>query len=117
LAEESKTGRAIKAYTSPYTEPWSMRKGESLQVGKRDSEWDGWIWCTHARGESRWVPESYLVIVGQKGIAKLDYESTELEVNVGELLTLGEQESDWCWCTNKEGMSGWVPAEYLDLAV
>jgi hypothetical protein len=107
------TGRVIKNYTSPYTKPWSMRKGEALQVGKRDSEWEGWIWCTNARNECRWVPENYLDIVGQAGVAKIDYESTELEVNVGEILALGEQESDWCWCTNQEGMSGWVPMENL----
>lgn len=110
-----KTATVIKAYTSPYADPWKMVAGEKMTLGKRDTDWDGWIWCTNGGGESRWVPESYLKIEGKSGIAKVDYESTELEVQVGDELVLGESESGWYWCTKQAGKSGWVPKENLKL--
>ena len=115
VTKHSKLSRVIKAYSSPYTEPWKMSQGEMLNVGKRDSEWDGWIWCTYSEGESRWVPERYLQIMEDTGIALCDYESTELAVKFGDLLTLGKEESGWFWCTNVEGSSGWVPSGNLEI--
>jgi len=91
-----------------------MKSGDVLTVGKRDIEWGGWIWCTNSSGESRWVPESYLEIEGNSGVANIDYESTELDVQAGEILILGQEESGWFWCTNQAGKSGWVPIKNLD---
>jgi hypothetical protein len=44
-----------------------------------------------------------------------DYDATELSVEVGEKLTMGEEESGWAWCTNREGRRGWVPLEHLEV--
>jgi hypothetical protein len=106
--------RVISAYRSPYTAPWVMRAGQELAIGQRESEWAGWVWCTNQDGESRWVPESFLERHGDAGIALRDYEATELPVEAGEELAMGEEESDWIWCTNREGQSGWVPAEHVE---
>ena len=106
--------RVIKAYESDYTEPWHMIKGEILNIGERDSEWDGWVWCTNRNGESRWVPESFVERKEDTCTALRDYESTELCVQVGEVLSAGEEESGWAWCTNKAEQSGWVPVESLE---
>ena len=48
------------------------------------------------------------------GIALCDYEATELSVSVGEELRMGKEESDWIWCTNQKGKSGWVPADHVE---
>jgi hypothetical protein len=61
------------------------------------------------------VPEAFIQHQGDSGIAQRDYESTELTVQVGDELALGELESDWYWCTNRYGCSGWVPAENIEL--
>ena len=50
----------IQAWKITYRDPLILHVGETLQVGKRDSEWSGWIWCTDAAGKGGWVPESYL---------------------------------------------------------
>jgi len=110
-----KHGRVTAAYHSPYTEPWFMTAGEKLGVISKPSEWEGWVWCIKPDGTSRWVPESYVHREGDHCVAQRDYESTELSVEVGELLSLGEKESDWFWCTNQQGRSGWVPAENIEL--
>jgi uncharacterized protein YgiM (DUF1202 family) len=50
-----------------------------------------------------------------------DYNSpyTEpLKFTKGEILTIGEKESEWSgwiWCTNKSGESRWVPENYLEI--
>lgn len=106
------TFHVIVDYESPYTEPFLLKKGEQVQVGRRDDEWAGWVWCTNAADESRWVPEAYLDSAGQ---VLRDYESTELEVKVGERVTAVHEESGWLWCTNQSGKEGWIPKKVVEL--
>ena len=113
MAQSSGKYRVIADYQSPYMEPFFIPKGERLQIGERDSDWPGWVWCTNAEGISRWVPESYIHRDGNKGQAVRDYEATELSVKVGEQLTGEQEESGWVWCTNQAGLSGWVPKNKL----
>ena len=50
-----------------------------------------------------------------------DYDSDytkPLVIAKGEILSIGEKESDWSgwiWCTNKFGKSRWVPENYLEI--
>ncbi|MCK4381341.1 MAG: hypothetical protein KAW51_09415 [Candidatus Lokiarchaeota archaeon] len=49
------------------------------------------------------------------------YESPYIDpllIAKGEILTIGEKESEWSgwiWCTNKDGESRWVPENYLEI--
>jgi uncharacterized protein YgiM (DUF1202 family) len=103
--------QVVADYESPYTEPFYLKAGEQVQVGRRDDEWVGWVWCTNAGGESRWVPAAYL---GGAGHVLRDYESTELEVTVGEMVTAVHEESGWLWCTNQSGQQGWLPKKVVE---
>lgn len=102
--------QVIANYDSPYTEPFFLKKGETVEIGRRDNEWPGWVWCRNAAGESRWVPEAYLRRDGQ---VVRDYESTELAVKKGEVVTAVLEESGWLWCTNQSGQSGWIPKKIV----
>ncbi|MBL7164044.1 MAG: hypothetical protein ISS57_15715 [Anaerolineales bacterium] len=121
LEHPTKKCRVIKAYESDYTEPWCMCGGEQLKIGERDSEWDGWVWCINQEGESRWVPEDFMERQGDTCVALRNYESTELSVQLGEVLSMGAEESGWAWCTkdadkaDQAGESGWVPLECLEI--
>ena len=106
--------RVILDYQSPYTDPLIFLAGEGLVIGKEKSEWDGWVWCTNKNEESRWVPEAYVERKGKVGVMHCDYEATELSVSVGEELVMDKEESDWIWCTNQSGQSGWVPADHVE---
>jgi uncharacterized protein YgiM (DUF1202 family) len=106
--------RVIAEYQSPYSDPAVFSSGEELTIGEKESEWGGWAWCTNQDGKSRWVPETYTERKGDVGVMRCDYEATELSVTVGEELVMGEEESDWIWCTNREGKSGWVPADNVE---
>ena len=105
--------QVIADYASPYTEPFFLKTGELVQIGRRDDEWLGWVWCSNSAGESRWVPETYLRDDGQ---VVRDYESTELAVKAGEVVTAVLEESGWLWCINQSGQRGWVPQKVVKLA-
>ena len=107
--------RVIKDYESPYTEPLVMSKGEILTFEEKECEWSGWIWCTNKFGESRWVPEKYLEIDGNKCKMVQDYNSKELNITVGEELTIEKEEAEWFWVINQKGVSGWVPIENVEI--
>ena len=106
---EKKICLVIEDYESAYTEPLIITKGEILTIGRKESEWSGWIWCTNKLGKSRWVPESYLEIHGNTGKAKQDYNATELTITVGEELIIEKEEAEWFWVINQQRKSGWVP--------
>ena len=109
-------GRVISDYQSAYTEPFAIRAGEKLTAGDRVSEWAGGVWCTNQAGQSRWVPEKYLARDGDVCTARRDYEATELAVCAGEILELGQEESDWVWCANQSGQSGWVSRDRIKIS-
>ena len=64
-----------------------------------------------------WVPESYLRIDGEKGLALRNYSSAELSVKKGELVYLVESMGGWTWVLNANGNSGWVPDEKIAVNV
>ncbi len=107
--------RAIEDYNSPYTDPLIINKGKILTIVEKESEWKGWICCINKMGESRWVPENYLEIKGNKAKITRDYNATELSVNVGEELAIEEEEAEWYWVTNQKGKSGWVPIKNVKI--
>jgi len=106
----------VAAYESAYTAPLIFSGGEELAIGEKESEWDGWVWCTNREGKSRWVPEAYVDRRGDTCVMLRDYEATELSVSAGEELSItGQAESGWVWCTNRAGQGGWVPVDNLEL--
>lgn len=42
-----------------------------------------------------------------------DYDSFELSVDIGEILTIKEAAASWAWVENPDGEEGWVPLENL----
>jgi len=107
----------IANYESAYPDPFFARKSDNLTIGKKDGSWPGWLWCTTANGESRWLPQSYLEIKGNTGTLLRDYNSVELTVRVGEQLTVIDEAEGWYWCTNSRGQTGWVPGECVEIFV
>ena len=107
--------RVTADYESPYTAPFFLAAGAQVAVGRTDAEWPGWVWCTNAVGESRWVPESYLRCEGAAGWLRRDYDAVELSVRAGEGVTAVSQESGWLWCINQTGQSGWLPQSHLQI--
>jgi len=102
-----------KVYRSPYEQGITFHEGERLQFERRVSEWEGWIWCTSASGESAWTPESRVRFEGVGCVMTRDYCSSELSVEQGEQIAATLEESGWVLATNASGDSGWVPLDHL----
>ncbi|MBN1218919.1 MAG: SH3 domain-containing protein [Anaerolineae bacterium] len=107
--------RVISAYQAAYPDPLVIKVGEKLTVGEKESEWSGWLWCTNQDGKSGWVPEKYVEHKGDIGVARFDYDATELSVDIGQELIIDCEESGWIWCTNQQGLQGWVPVVHLEI--
>ena len=107
-------GRVTTDYQRAYPDPIVMTKGEELKVGQEDVEWIGWVWCTSLSGKSGWVPKNYIKQEGDRGVALVDYNASELSVHAGDELNVHKEESGWVWSTNASGESGWVPAKHIE---
>jgi len=109
------TCRVISDYQSAYPDPLIVKDGETVTVGRNDTKWPGFVWCTLSSGKSGWMPERYLDRNGDTGIVNRDYNATELSVGVGEELSIHYAESGWAWCTYQNGQQGWVPLKNVEL--
>ncbi len=111
--EPGQVVRVVADYERCYPDPLTVSAGERVQVGRRDEEWPGYVWCTAGAGRAGWVPERYLEQSGSEGVLRCDYSARELSVRAGELLTVELEESGWVWARNAAGESGWVPVRNL----
>lgn len=109
-------GRVIQAWRAVYRLPLVLHPGQTVEIGKADPQWPGWVWCTTADEQTGWVPEGFLLRTedGGYGVALYDYDSRELTVQPGELLVLEVYESGWYWAVNPQGDSGWVPETHVE---
>jgi uncharacterized protein YgiM (DUF1202 family) len=117
---QSRMYQVVADYQGLYPDPLSVMAGEPLEVSERVEYWNEnpdwiWIWCTDQRGKSGWTPKDAIDFhtSSTTGIARYDYAATELTVAVGDELVVEREESGWLWCTNRQGKSGWVPADHI----
>jgi hypothetical protein len=108
------TFRVVKEHQGISLSPLSGQKGERLGWERRESEWPGWLWCTHSSGRCGWVPESWLELADETAVLLRDYSATELSVAPGQVLFASLFESGWAWATNEDGEEGWVPLDNLE---
>ena len=89
-----------------------------MSLGKRDTDFPGWIWATSlASGKSGWVPEQFLSIDGDRAQSLRDYSARELSVSEGEIVTIREELLGWALVETESGASGWVPGSHLARSV
>jgi hypothetical protein len=87
-----------------------MQAGDLLETS--GDEDDGWIWCRHVpSSKESWVPLSALSAPAAEGnirTALVEYDATELPVDLGEVFQAEKEERGWLWCQNTRGSWGWV---------
>jgi hypothetical protein len=89
--------------------PYAMKLGLGDKVTITDKEEEGWIWCTKGK-TGVWIPKTYISRQDHTATMLIDYDSTELDVSVGEQLKEITVESGWMLCINAQGQRGWIPA-------
>lgn len=109
--------RVIEPYESPFSDPLEVDAGTKLQFERRETEWEGWLWCTAPSGKTCWAPESWLTLEEGACTLKRDYSARELSAEVGELITADFIESDWVYGSTAAGEQGWIPLNHLAPAV
>lgn len=106
--------QVVKDYSVYYRDAIVMRPGDQMSISEKESEWAGWVWCTHeSNSKSGWVPEQYIEREGDQATALVAYDAKELAAQAGEELAATLEESGWVWCRNRQGESGWVPLAHL----
>jgi hypothetical protein len=88
-----------------------VRRGERLSFERRKTEWPGWLWCKTRKGRSAWVPEPWVSIEGSACVIKHDYDSRELSVEPGDVLTGTLSLCGWLLAETGDGRRGWVPLD------
>ena len=110
--------RVLKSYTTQYPDPITIRKGDLVTLGKRDTDFPGWIWATSLEsGKSGWVPEQFLRIRGDQAESLRDYSARELTVAEGSMVTVLEALLGWCLVESDSGDRGWIPQSHLARSV
>ncbi len=107
------TYRVVEAHQSSFPDPLVLEAGAQLRFERKDTEWEGWLWCTDAQGNGGWVPEAWLSL--DEGVCTLQqhYTARELSVAPGGLVTAERVESGWVFGSTAQGEQGWVPLKCL----
>jgi hypothetical protein len=100
----------IRPWRASYDPALRVAAGDPLTLGRRDDEWPGWVWAVGPAGIGGWLPER-LITEGPSAVA--DFDTRELTVAEGDLVTTGEPSAGWVWCRARDGRAGWVPERCL----
>ena len=85
----------------------AFKKGTPVKMtGEECAEFRHWFPC-EIDGHQTYIPESFI----EKGVLARDYNPTELVQHVGDVLEVFEILNAWLMAANKEGKTGWIPAE------
>jgi len=119
-ADERLMGRSVRVasrHRPPDRAPIRVNTGDQVRVGERDDEWPAFVLLTMPDDGSGWVPSRHLAVSGGgKAVAARDYDTTELDVDIGVELIVIEADtlSGWLWCRRPGGRCGWLPVTRLD---
>ncbi len=102
---------------SDYPNPIKLRKGDRVTTKENsdNSPWENWIKC-ELNGISGWVPVQILEILNSdKAIVKQDYESTEMEITVNEIVIAELELNGWIWARRElpSNEHGWIPLDNI----
>ena len=113
---EMKNCLIVKAHKSSFPDPIILKKGEKVSIGGEyleDPDWPNWIECKNQGGKKGWVPKQYLKISGNTGIILRDYSAKELDVKIGDEITVYRFQNGWAWSKNSGGEFGWIPLKNI----
>ena len=109
--------RVVRLHRSSPRPPLVVAPGDDLAVGERDDDWPAFVLVTNTSGAQGWVPSRFLELDGDgRATPVRAYNTAELEVDPGQLLTVLEPDlgSGWLWSRDEAGREGWVPARCVE---
>jgi SH3-like domain-containing protein len=114
----SANGRVTRDYAIENLDPLSGEAGETLTYMGKTDPWEdnpAWLWlfCQDARGKSGWVAANLLTVQGNEAVLRVDYSAQELSAQVGDAVTILNEESGWYWCRAADDREGWLPISHV----
>jgi hypothetical protein len=96
--------------------PLKVRPNRTVQVGERSDEWPAFVLVTTEDAKVGWIPARMLRIDGSAGLVLADYDTTSLDPEVGEELSVLSEdvEDGWLWCVDSQSRLGWYPANHVE---
>jgi len=96
-------------YKVEYQNPIQVEAGETVEVGRADDDYPGWLWCRAADGREGWTPLELLSGERPLAIVLRDYSARELAVQPGDEVEIEEVRHGWALVRNAQGDRGWIP--------
>jgi hypothetical protein len=107
--------RVIAEHRAPDRPAIQVAPGDPVTLGERDNDWPQFVWTTLASGMGGWIPSVLFDRERGDATAQKDYDTRELNADVGEVLNLHYELADWWWAENTQGVSGWIPARAIEI--
>ena len=107
--------RVVAAHRAPDRAPIQVHRGMRVRLGERDGDWTDFVWTVLADGNGGWVPQQLFDVVDAGiGVAREDYDTTELDADPGDELAIGPALAQWHWARDTLGREGWIPARNIE---
>ena len=101
--------RVTTAWRASYDPALRVYAGETVTPGRKDTEHPGWQWVETKDRLGGWIPEAIL----QGTRISAGFDTVELTVATGDIVTCITSRSGWHWCRDISGREGWLPATHL----
>ncbi|MBE3671532.1 hypothetical protein EA004_19465 [Vibrio anguillarum] len=101
----------IEKHASEYPNPFYLKRGDKVALGKIDDEFPNWVFITSGDGVQGWAPVQYIEKIegSAEGILLEDYDNVELNTVIGEKLSVVFELNEWYRVSRSTGEVGWVP--------
>jgi hypothetical protein len=100
----------LKPYERPYSDPIAVKAGDRLYPDfAKHTGIEGWVWCKAEDGRSGWTPRNWMQRAGEEWRITRDFNAIELNIQPGEILDIGFEQSGFYWVRKSSGETGWVP--------
>ncbi|SCY56448.1 SH3 domain-containing protein [Alkaliphilus peptidifermentans] len=110
--------RVIKSRKTDYENPIKVYEGEKVICKEESNEagdWAGWVYCKSDNNEG-WIPKQIINKSGDIGLVVEDYDATEFDVEVDEIIIMDKILNGWIWGAKKDNplIKGWIPLNHLE---
>jgi len=115
-----KRARVVAEHRAPDRPSIRVAPGDAVTLGDRDETWPQFVWTTLSSGLGGWIPWMLFDRDQGEAIVQTEYDTRELDADVGDLLVLHHEMADWWWAEKVQadktpGASGWIPARALQI--
>lgn len=112
------TYKVIVNRTSETQRPIKLTCGEPVKCTEEsdpNGDWPGWVYCVGLDKEG-WVPKQIIEEINGQYFILEDYDATEFDLCIGEILISEKELNGWIWCRKMDqpDVTAWAPLNCLE---